>query len=172
MSEGRTNLYIKGTADDIWNEKIITIPCTVTKKNPDTNLNKTDIEIATTETGIVNVTHTVPESGWTARIENEEIATVNTAEGTGNADLTITGVKAGTTKLIVESKDDLSYNKVIKECNVVIKDRVQLVFPEGDIVTSPGEAVEIFFQSDAELDDISATLEDPSFGTVEVVAGE
>lgn len=172
VSAGKTNLYIKGTADDIWNEKTLTIPCTVTKKNPDTNLNKTDIEIATTETGVVSVTHTKPAEGWTARIEDTNFATVDTAEGTGDADLTITGVKAGTTKLIVESKDNAEFNKVVKECVVVIKDRVQLVLPEGDIVTTPGVAKEVTFQSDAELGDISVTLEDPSFGTVEVIAGE
>lgn len=171
VSEGSTNLYINSVADDIWNEKTITIPCTVNKKTPDTNLNKTDIEIATTETGIVSVTQTVPESGWTARIENTGIATVNTSEGVGNTDLTITGVTPGTTKLIVESKDDTIYGKVTKECTVVIKDRVQLIFPDGDIVTSPNEPTEIAFQSDANLEDISATLEDDSFGTVEVVQG-
>lgn len=171
-SEGVTNILVKGTADDTYNEKIITIPCTVTKKNPDTNLDKTNIEIATTETGIVKITHTKPVEGWIARIEDTNFATVNTAEGTGNADLTITGVTAGTTKLIVESKDNAEFNKVVKECVVVIKDRVQLVFPEGDIVTTPGVAKEVTFQSDAELGDISVTLEDPSFGTVEVIAGE
>lgn len=166
VNVGQTELYIK------YNDIVIaTATVQVNIKEPDTNINKTDIEIATTETGIVSVTHTKPAGGWTARIENTDIATVNTAEGTGNADLTITGIRAGTTKLIVESKDDPMYSKVIKECNVVIKDRTQLVFPNGDIVTTPGAAIEVDFQSDAELGDITAVLDDTTFGTVEIVQG-